>query len=233
MKAVLLAAGVGSRLRPLTNTIPKCLVPIHNKPLLDYWLELTLGSNHISDVYINLHYLKNKVTEHLATHWIHEKRIAVHSEKQLKGTAGTLNGLNKELSGNCLLVVHADNLSKFNLDDFIHAHKTRPNDCVMTMMLFETDAPSTCGIVDLDEMGRVINMHEKVSNPPGNIANGAVYIFEPEILEYIVTNDLTDISAQVIPAFTGKINSWLNTQYHRDIGNPQSYMLAQREYPKS
>ena len=104
MKAVLLAAGIGSRLRPLTETIPKCLVPIHDKPLLDYWLELTLNSKHISDVYINLHYLKNRVTEHIAANWQHEKRIILHIEEQLKGTAGTLNGLHKELLGSCLLV---------------------------------------------------------------------------------------------------------------------------------
>ncbi|PKH00814.1 nucleotidyltransferase family protein [Paraglaciecola sp. MB-3u-78] len=232
MKAVLLAAGLGSRLKPLTNTIPKCLVPILNKPLLDYWLELTLESKHISDVYINLHYLKNKVTEHIATHWRHEKRITLYSEEQLKGTAGTLNGLNKELTGSPLLVIHADNLSKFNLDSFIHAHQTRPDNCVMTMMLFKTDAPSTCGIVERDEMARVITMHEKVPNPPGNLANGAVYIFEPEVLDWIVGNEAADISAEVIPAFHGKIYSWLNNVYHRDIGNPQSYALAQQEFTK-
>jgi mannose-1-phosphate guanylyltransferase len=231
MKAVLLAAGIGSRLRPLTDTIPKCLVPIHGKPLLDYWLEMTLGSQCISDIYINLHYLKHKVENHIAEHWQHEKRIGLHIEEQLKGTAGTLNTLKKELAGSCLLVVHADNLSRFNLNDFIHAHQSKPDNCLMTMMLFKTDSPSTCGIVERDDMGRVIAMHEKVPNPPGNLANGAVYIFEPDILNYIATHNLTDISEQVIPAFLGKINSWTNTHYHRDIGNPQSYALAQNEYP--
>jgi mannose-1-phosphate guanylyltransferase len=75
-------------------------------------------------------------------------------------------------------------------------------------------------------------MHEKVFNPPGNLANGAVYICEPEVLEWIVDNEASDISAEVIPAFHGKIYSWLNNVYHRDIGNPQSYKLAQQEFPK-
>lgn len=232
MKAVLLAAGVGSRLRPLTNSIPKCLVPIHNKPLLDYWLEMIIDSKYIGDIFINLHYLKNIVTEHVTNHWQHEERIKLFPEEQLKGTAGTLNGLKKDLSGHPILVVHADNLSDFVIDDFITVHEKRPTGCLLTMMLFKTDAPSTCGIVELDEIGRVIKMHEKVSNPPSNLANGAVYIFEPEVLDWIVKNNATDISAEVIPAFKGKIASWLNQGYHRDIGNPKSYALAQQEFIK-
>ena len=100
----------------------------------------------------------------------------------------------------------------------------------MTMMLFKTDSPSSCGIVELSHDGRVLNMHEKVDNPPGDLANGAVYIFEPEILDWIVKHGVTDISAQVIPAFHGKIYSWLNDVYHRDIGTPESYALAQKEF---
>ena len=231
MKAVLLAAGIGSRLRPLTDSIPKCLVPVNDKPLLDYWLNMTLDSKYISDVYINLHYLKNIVREHIDKNWKHEQRISLHTEVQLKGTAGTLCGLQRELIDSQLLVVHADNLSEFCLDEFIQAHNKRPTGCFITMMLFNTDAPSTCGIVELDKKDRVLCMHEKVANPPGNLANAAVYIFEPEVLDWIATNHVTDISSEVIPAFQGKIYSWLNKVYHRDIGNPQSYALAQREFP--
>jgi mannose-1-phosphate guanylyltransferase len=209
MKAILLAAGIGSRLKPLTDHIPKCLVPIHGKPLLDYWLEMTLEAKTITDVYINLHYLKEMVAEHVATNWQNEVRIKLYAETQLKGTAGTLMGLQKELVGEQLLVVHADNLSDFCLDDFVKAHHNRPTGCVMTMMLFETDSPQTCGIVELDKQGRVLRMHEKLSNPPGNLANGAVYIFEPDILNWILENKATDISSEVIPVFQGKIFSWV------------------------
>jgi mannose-1-phosphate guanylyltransferase len=230
MKAILLAAGIGSRLKPLTDHIPKCLVPIHGKPLLDYWLEMTLEAKIITDVYINLHYLKEMVAEHVATNWHNEVRIKLYAEKQLKGTAGSLMGLHKELAGEQLLVVHADNLSDFCLHDFVKAHHNRPTGCVMTMMLFETDSPQTCGIVELDKQGRVLRMHEKLSNPPGNLANGAVYIFEPDILNWILENKATDISSEVIPVFQGKIFSWVNQVYHRDIGNQKSYALAQQEF---
>jgi len=200
--------------------------------MLNYLLDITLGSKYIGDIYINLHYLKNMVTEHISNHWPHEKQIKLFSEEQLKGAAGTLSELKKELSGQPILVVHADNLSDFVLDDFITAHEKRPTGCLLTMMLFKTDAPSTCGIVELDELGRVIKMHEKVSNSPSNLANGAVYIFEPEVLGWIIKNNGTDISAEVIPSFNWKIASWLNQGYHRDIGNPKSYVLAQEEFIK-
>lgn len=230
MKAVLLAAGIGSRLRPLTNTIPKCLVPIHGKALLDYWLDMMFAAKQIDEVLINLHYLKDMVTNHISEKWPNEERITLCAELELQGTAGTLKALHGHLIDEQLMVVHADNLSDFNMDAFIQAHQSRPIDCLMTMMLFKTDSPSSCGIVELSHDGRVLNMHEKVDNPPSDLANGAVYIFEPEILDWIVEHGVTDISAQVIPTFYGKIYSWLNNVYHRDIGTPESYALAQQEF---
>jgi mannose-1-phosphate guanylyltransferase len=230
MKALLLAAGIGSRLRPLTNTMPKCLVPIHGKALLDFWLEMMFATKQIDEVLINLHYLKDMVVDHVSQHWPNEKRITLFPELELQGTAGTLKALHKDLVGKQLMVVHADNLSDFNIDAFIQAHQNRPLNCLMTMMLFKTDSPSSCGIVELSEDGRVLNMHEKVANPPSTLANGAVYIFEPQILDWIIEKGATDISAEVIPAFHGKIYGWLNDVYHRDIGTPQSYALAQQEY---
>jgi mannose-1-phosphate guanylyltransferase len=232
MKAVLLAAGIGSRLRPLTNSIPKCLVPIHGKALLDYWLDMILGTKKIDEVIINLHYLQEIVVKHISKKWPNEERINLCSELELQGTAGTLKALYEHLINEQLMVVHADNLSDFNVDAFIQAHQRRPLGCLMTMMLFKTDRPSFCGIVELSHDGRVLNMHEKVDNPPSDLANGAVYIFEPEILDWIVQHGVTDISEQVIPAFLGKINSWLNNVYHRDIGTPESYNLAQQEFKK-
>jgi mannose-1-phosphate guanylyltransferase len=230
MKAILLAAGMGTRLRPITDTVPKCLVPVQGKPLLDYWLEMISVNPQISDIYVNLHYLREVVLKHLDKHWSQNSKIRRHPEQHLLGTAGTLRALQNDLSGAQLLVIHADNLSDFCLDDFIRAHQNRPSNCLITMMLFETDSPSTCGIVELDGKARVIKMHEKKTNPPGNLANGAVYIMEPKVLEWIVNHQAKDISAEVIPAFYGQIYSWLNNGYHRDIGNPEAYEMAQREF---
>jgi len=227
MKVVLLAAGTGSRLKPITDTTPKCLVPIAGKPLLDYWLEMLENREDISDIYINVSYLADKVLSHLSTLWSCSTKIKVWQEASLLGTAGTLCLNNKELYGSDVLVVHADNLSFFDVDAFFAAHFNRPSNCMLTMMLFETDNPTQCGIVELDEKHRVIDMHEKVSHPPGNLANAAVYVFSPQIIAWLGNRSLFDISEDVIPCFKERIATWKNTVYHRDVGTPASYAQAQ------
>lgn len=224
MKAVLLAAGLGTRLRPLTDRLPKCLVPINQRPLLDYWLDQLTSCPEIDDIFINLHYRADFVTDHLNQHWSAFPQIKTWYESALLGTAGTLRKNFHQLKGEACLVIHADNFSVFDLHDFISKHEQKTN--AITMMLFETDQPELCGIVQLDALDRVIAMYEKQKNPPGNLANGAVYIMNPEVLVHISENELQDISTEVIPRFLGNIGSWQNRQYHRDIGTPESYERA-------
>lgn len=102
----------------------------------------------------------------------------------------------------------------------------------MTMMTFDTDAPQTCGIVELDAQGLVQAFHEKQANPPGCRANAAVYIFEPEIIDFMAARgqDICDISTEVLPYFLGKIHAFHNADYHRDIGNLESLVLAEQEF---
>lgn len=226
MRALLLAAGHGTRLRPLTDTIPKCLVPIHDVPLLDIWLT-RLFQAEIARVVINLHYLPDQVRSHVAnSQW--SSRIDLFDEPVLLGTGGTLAATRDLLGSSSVLVVHADNLSEVDVGALRSAHKRRPADCAMTMALFETDAPQTCGIVERDEKGRIIAMHEKVANPPGILANAAVYIVEPEVIDLAasLTTPQIDISTQLIPAFLGRIYSHEIIGYHRDIGTPQALAAA-------
>lgn len=228
MKAVLLAAGFGTRLRPITDTIPKCLVPINDQPLLGIWLQILSNSTHISEIFINTHYLHEQVDDYLRQHWSHLTNLTCWYEPELLGTAGTLISHSAELEDDDVLVIHADNLSVFDLNEFINSFTKRPSHCDMSMMLFATDTPSSCGIVELDGE-TVIAMHEKVANPPGNLANGAVYILSASILKWLADNRFTDISTEVIPRLLGKISAWTNHTYHRDIGNPESYAAAQTE----
>jgi len=99
------------------------------------------------------------------------------------------------------------------------------------MMLFRSPSPSTCGIVELDDDGIVQKFHEKVKNPPSNLANGAVYICEPTIFTFLESlgKKEIDFSLDVLPQFMGNINTYLNEVYHRDIGSIESYSLAQIE----
>jgi mannose-1-phosphate guanylyltransferase len=229
MKVLLLAAGLGTRLQPITNSIPKCLVPIHGKPLLEYWLE-NLSNSGVTDFLVNTSYLHQQVEEYVAQSQ-YKKMITLVHENELLNTGGTLLKNKSFFSDEPFMVVHADNLSLCNFQAFITAHKTRPKGCEITMMLFRTDNPSSCGIVELDENNKVQNFYEKVTNPPSNLANGAVYICEPSIFNFLesLNKHNIDFSNEVLPHYLGKMYTFLNDTYHRDIGTVESYSLAQIE----
>jgi mannose-1-phosphate guanylyltransferase len=94
------------------------------------------------------------------------------------------------------------------------------------MLSFKTDRPESCGILKINN-NRVVDFYEKMKNPPGNIANGAVYIFTAKVLDYINSNNLiNDISNDLIPKFLGRIQVFENNTYHRDIGDLESLRLA-------
>lgn len=224
MKAILLAAGFGTRLRPITNNLPKCLVPIGGKPLLDYWLDM-LGQGGVEEIIVNTHYLSEMVVKHLqSSQW---RANIFHSyEKEILGTAGTMFHHKNRIFDSDFALIHADNLSFFDWPSFLAAHQGRPADCLVTMMTFNTDSPSTCGIVELDERGVVARFHEKVANPPSNLANGAVYIISPKIFDFLPHTDYADFSTEVLPLLMGKIFTYHNATYHRDIGNLDSLRRA-------
>lgn len=230
MKAILLAAGFGTRLKPLTDKVPKCLILINGIPLLQIWLE-RLAASDVDRILVNTHYLADKVIEFVNNSKFKDLVDLTH-ENTLLGTAGTVFANHKFIGDEAVMVIHADNLSIFDVNDFIRAHKNRPSYCNMTMMLFETDDPTSCGIVELDKLGVVKGFHEKSLSPPSNLANAAIYIIEPSLVNECYANNpkITDISTEIIPSNLGKIYTYLNSQYHRDIGTPESLRLAKSEY---
>lgn len=227
--ALLLAAGLGTRLSPITDTIPKCLVPIHGKPLLGIWLDL-LGSAGMRPLIINTHHYADKVTAFAETSQWRDKITLAH-EQELLGTGGTLLTNRHLYPTGTVMVLHADNLSRFDVAAFARSHAGRPPGCLLTMMLFRTPAPESCGIVELDGRGIVTAFHEKVANPPGDLANAAVYLMEQEALDILAAQGKAkpDISLDLLPRCLGRAHSWLNEEYHRDIGTPESYAAALRE----
>lgn len=232
MKALLLAAGLGTRLRPITNTIPKCLVPINGKPLLLYWLE-NLSKVGINEFLINTSYLHTRVEDFIKKSKFKNSITLIH-ENKLLNTGGTLLANQDFFDNEPFMLIHADNLSFCNFEDFISSHKNRVKEAEITMMIFKTDTPNNCGIVELDKNGIVQKFHEKVKKPPSNLANGAVYICEPSIFEFLNSLNKKDIdfSNDVIPNYLGKISTFVNDVYHRDIGTVESYNLAQVESKK-
>jgi mannose-1-phosphate guanylyltransferase len=232
LRALILAAGLGTRLRPLTLTTPKCLAPIHGKPLLDYWFDLLFSGGQVSRALVNTSYLAEQVRDHVAgSRWA--GRVDLVHEDLLLGTGGTVLANRAWFGEGPFIVAHGDNLTLFDVAAFCAHHQRRPEGVEITMMTFATDTPSSCGIVETDSVGRVRAFHEKVENPPGNNANAAVYIFEPAVVDHIASlgKPAVDISTEILPAFLGKIMTFSNTAYHRDIGTMESLAMAQKEFP--
>lgn len=158
ISAILLAAGTGSRLMPLTKFWPKCLMPIHKIPLLEFWLS-DLWENDIKQAIVNTCHHGDIVSDFLSRprfrDWVQNSR-----EDVLLGTAGTIRKNKKMLAGQTILMAHSDNWSGFNLTKLLDHHKyNKESGCLITMLLFNTNTPKSCGIVELDKKNRVIAMH--------------------------------------------------------------------------
>ena len=228
-RALLLAAGLGTRLRPITNDTPKCLVPIGGEPLLGHWLR-RLDQAGCEAALVNTHYLSDKVEQYLQSWKSQNMAVATMNETELLGTAGTLKVNQEFFSDVTGLLIHADNFMSEDLHPFLIAHQNRDTKCLLTMLTFKTETPRSCGIVEVDDKMILKGFHEKVEKPPGNRANGALYAFEPSLIDHI--NDMPtppkDFSLEVIPSLVGRIQTWNTDGLYLDIGTPESLATAQR-----
>ena len=206
-------------------------MPVAGRPLLGIWLD-RLARAGCAEAIVNLHHHAGLVRD-FVTRSPYASRVTLAPEEQLLGTAGTLLRHRERLSGAAFLFAHADNLSCFDPGALMAAHAARPNGALVTMMTFETDAPQLCGIVERDKAGLVTGFHEKVPDPPGRLANAAVYAVEPEVFSVMAQagRPLVDFSVDVVPRLLGRIFTFHNAVYHRDIGALPSLLRAQLEWP--
>jgi mannose-1-phosphate guanylyltransferase len=230
MRALLLAAGTGTRLRPLTDTVPKALVEIAGRPLLDRWIEMLVAAG-VERILINTHYLADVVQSYIAQSRWRDVVDQVY-EPTLVGTGGTLLANRAWFGGGPMLVAHVDNATELDVRAFISAHATNAQSVLATMALFHTDTPQSCGVVVMDDQHIIREFYEKVSTPPGNLANAAAFIFEPEIFTFLLSlnKPVIDLSAEVIPLLMGRVLGFEIAGYHRDIGTPESLSQAQTHF---
>ena len=228
LRALLLAAGLGTRLRPITLYTPKCLMQVAGEPLLGRWLRqleaagceaVLINTHHLADQVVA--FLRERPTGHMGVHTIHEP--------ELLGTAGTLlanQAFFKDATG---LLIHADNAMAEDLQGLLNAHADRPAHCQHTMHTYRTDQPRSCGIVATDAQGVVTAFHEKLAEPPGTCANGALYAFDPEFVQVMARMQPapSDFSTEVIPTLLGRIQTWHTEQPYLDIGTPQALAASQ------
>ena len=182
MKAFLLAAGVGSRLRPLTDTIPKCLVPVAETPMLDIWLD-ALDRAGADEVLVNLHHLPDVVRDYLGAR-AGPPAVRTFFEPELLGSAGTLAANRGWVEGEeMFLACYADNLTDFDLGSLVRAHRERG--ALATLTVFHSDRPSAGGVVEVDSSGTVTGFTEKPAHPVSDLVNAGMYAFHPSVLDEI------------------------------------------------
>jgi mannose-1-phosphate guanylyltransferase len=201
MKAFLLAAGLGTRLKPLTDSIPKCLVPINDRPLLHYWLDICeLGG--ITDALINIHHHPDRVTDFLRR-YKGKVRVTTSYEKELLGSGGTLLKNREFVAGDDpFLIIYADNFSTLDLRklrDFHSRHKT-----LCTLAVYESKRPETGGVVELDSKGNVVSFEEKPKAPKSNLISSGIFITTNRIFDYFPEKDFIDPTTAPSPALESR-----------------------------
>jgi len=228
VKAFLLAAGIGSRLRPITDKTPKCMLVIDDRPLLDIWLDAFARAG-IDEVLVNLHHLPDVVRDHLAAR-TGPPAVRLVFEPELLGSAGTL-AANRRWVGSeeMFLACNADNLTDFDVRSLIDAH--RRSGAVATLTVFHSECPSAGGVVELDPTGTVIGFEEKPSEPVSDLTNAGMYAFHPSVLEQIGDAPPMDIGYDLLPKLVGHARAVLVEGYFRDVGTVEAYRLARQEWP--
>ena len=227
MKAFLLAAGEGTRLRPFTSTTPKCLLPIGGIPLLEIWYR-HLERSGVTDVLINVHHFADHVGDFIRQLQTTIKtRVAF--EPKLLGSAGTIRENRDFVRGDdFFLIIYTDGLTTMPLEPLLRIQqKHHP---VLTMGLFHTDIPKESGIVTLDPEGLILDFTEKPSNPIGDLSNTGIMAASPRLFDFIPKTNFCDLSYTVIPRLIGKMRGVVTDHFFIDIGNLANYKAAQRKW---
>ncbi len=227
-RALLLAGGLGTRLRPLTDTIPKCLIPIDDRSLLDFWLE-SLAEAGIPEARINTHAHAERVRKFIGSVNARGRiRLVESYEPELLGSAGTI-AANADLADDAddVVIIYSDNLSDVDLRALLAFH--RRHDDPMTMVLFRAPNPRACGIAELDAQGRVVSFVEKPEQPASDLANAGLYVVDAAAYREIAAMRAFDLGFDVLPRFVGRMRGWPWGGYHRDIGTREALDLARRD----
>jgi mannose-1-phosphate guanylyltransferase/phosphomannomutase len=240
IRALVLAAGEGTRLRPLTLTMPKPMVPIAGKPLLDTTV-CWLRDQGIADIAINLHYKPEVITNYFGDG--HNLGVNLHysHETKILGTAGAARKIRDWVDGGTLVLVYGDVLTDLNINAMLRFHyeaARKDPDLMVTMSLYHVPNPTEVGLVGMDERGRVNRFLEKPRPEEvfTDLANAGVLIMQPETLDLIPEDTFCDFGLHVFPMLLQSglgIYGWVvpDDTYLLDIGSPEKYAQANREWP--
>lgn len=221
---MILAAGVGSRLDPITRSTPKPLVPIVTRPVIEHIVRL-LARHGFTEIVCNTHYLAQKLEDYFATHDIPRATIRFNREAELMGTAGGLKRVQDSFDffgDETFLVIGGDDLTDIDLTEMLRFH--REKNALVTIGLSQVEDPSQFGVVVLEDDGRVARFVEKPApgTAPSNLVNTGVYLFEPRVLAMIPSGTFYDFGNDLFPLLQQQGESFYGYEtraYWRDIGN--------------
>lgn len=233
MKALVLAAGEGTRLRPLTLERPKPMLPIGGRPLLELLIRL-LVRHQVREIAINLHYKPEAVTSYFGDGTTFQVRLTYSHEERVLGTAGAVRRL-RDFFAEPFFVIYGDLLTDLDLTALAAFHAARR--AAMTLALYRVPRPWECGIVDMDETGRIRRFVEK---PPrsavfSDLANAGVYVMQPALIDRIPPDTFYDFGHDLFPQLLAAgetVYGWpiAPDDYLLDIGSHDKYEQAQRAW---
>lgn len=233
MKAMILAAGRGTRLKSLTQELPKPMLPLGGKPLLEWTLGL-LRRHGITKVAINLHHKPRVVIDYFGDGRRFGMEITYSIEERILGTAGALSKL-RDYFEETFVLIYGDTFTNLDLSALERFHRQRG--AKATIALLDVERPWDSGIVEIDSENRIIRFVEKP--PPeevfSNLANGGVYVLEPPVLEFIPSNTFYDFGNDLFPALIARgvaVFGYPIKDYLIDIGTVESYSQAEADLLK-
>ncbi|HVM60100.1 MAG TPA: NDP-sugar synthase [Verrucomicrobiae bacterium] len=234
MKAFILAAGLGTRLRSLGLDVPKVMVPIGGKPLLEHHLEL-FKSQGIREFIVNVHYMPEKITGYFGDGSKFGVSITYSPEPELLGTAGAIKKMESELRGGTFIVFYGDNLVRIEFAPVLEFHRARQAQA--TVALFASPEPWTGGVVETDSTGRVQRFVEKPDRKQisTNLISAGILVLEPQVLDMIPAGQFYDFGKDVFPRLLAErrpVYAMEPKAYIQDVGTPERLAKAQHDFGK-
>lgn len=239
MKAMILAAGVGSRLDPLTRNVPKPMVPVINQPVMEHIVHL-LVKHGFNEIYCNTHYLGDQIENYFHSGNSLGAQMYFNREEELQGTAGGVKRVADNtdfFSGDeTFLVIGGDDLTSVDLTAMLKFHQSKK--ALATIALTTVTDPSQFGVVVLEEGGRIANFVEKPKpgTAPSNLVNMGVYLFEPQILDLIPSGKFHDFGKELFPFLLEQkepFYGYTTNDYWRDVGNLSEYRECHNDFFES
>jgi mannose-1-phosphate guanylyltransferase / phosphomannomutase len=224
MKGVIMAGGKGTRLRPLTCNMPKPMVPMLHKPVMEYGIEL-LKLYGITDIAVTVHYLPDAIRNYFGDGRDFGVNLHYFVEDVPLGTAGSIKNAEKFLDER-FVVISGDALTDFDLHQGIAFHEEK--DAVATIFMKQVESPLEYGVIMTNEQGKIVRFLEKPSwnEVFSDTVNTGIYILEPEVLEYVDQNIAVDFSKDLFPLLMKENKNLFGYEaegYWSDIGNLQQY----------